>query len=121
MMPEKEPLLDRALRLLGFDPRRLRWRWQRLRGRAERASRSLENRTRSLRYQHKVCKACGTTVAADERSCPHCGARLESRLGLRSGQLLRLVVPEGTYTVTAVMVIACVAFFLAMIMRSGGL
>jgi rhomboid protease GluP len=120
-MAGSDPLLDRLLRALGLDPVRLRWRWQRLRGRAGRASRSLENRTRALRYPHKVCAACGTTVAAEERRCPHCGARLGSRLGVRARQLLRLAVPEGTYTVTAVMVIACVAFFLAMIMRSGGL
>ncbi len=120
-MAERETLLERVLRALGLDPVRLRWRWQRLRARSARAGRSLENRTRALRYQHKVCKACGTTVAADERSCPHCGARLASRLGTRAGQLLRLVIPEGTYTVTAVSVIACVAFFLAMVMRAGGL
>jgi rhomboid protease GluP len=117
----RRDLIDRVLRALGFDPLRLRWRWQRLRARAERGRQTLENRTRALRYQHKVCKACGTTVAADERSCPHCGARLESRLGRRASQLFRLVLPEGTYTVTAVSVIACVAFFLAMLMRSGGL
>lgn len=120
-MAGPDPLLDRLLRALGLDPRRLRWRWQRLRGRAERASRSLENRARALRYPHKVCGACGTTVAAEERCCPHCGARLESRFAQRARQALRLAVPEGTYTVTAVMVLACVAFFLAMLMRSGGL
>jgi len=119
MTPQRS-LLDKILAALGWDPTRLRWRFHRLRERSRRLVRQAENRSRAVSYQHKICSGCGLTVAAEERRCPRCGQTLRSVAVQRLVRMLRVVVPEGTYTYTTVMMLVCVAFYLAMLMRSGG-
>jgi len=112
--------LDKIASALGLNPTRLRWRWHRLRERSAQTARSLENRGRAVTYQNKLCPGCGLTVAADEKSCPRCGRRLLGAAATRASRLLRVLVPEGAYTYTSFFVVANVAFYLAMLMRSGG-
>ena len=113
-------LLDKILAALGFNPVQIRWRLHRLRERSRGVAQEARNRTRAVTYGNKICSGCGLPVAADERRCPRCGQRLHSLAVQRVGRLLRLVVPEGEYTYTAFFGLVCAAFFLAMMMRSGG-
>jgi rhomboid protease GluP len=119
MTPQKT-VLDKILEALGFNPTRLRWRLHRLRERSRSAAQEVENRTRPLTYANKVCPSCGLPAAVDEKRCPRCGQRLHSLAVQQALRLFRLVFPEGEYTYTAFFAIVCAAFFLAMMMRSGG-
>lgn len=109
-------MLDRILRALGLNPVQLRWRLHRLRERSRRRARSLENRTRALSYRHQVCPGCGLTTDRGERQCPRCGGRLLGPWARRLALVWRTLVPEGTYTYTAVFVAANVAIYAAMVM-----
>jgi len=109
-------LLDRILRRLGVNPVQLRWKLHQLRERSRRGARRLENRSRSLRYEHQICPDCGLTVDSKERSCPRCRHRLHGRRVQQLWRLWRLLVPEGTYTCTAVLTTGIVALYAAMVM-----
>ena len=119
MTPDRG-LLAKILAALGFNPVQLRWRLQRLRERWRRLAQRAENRSRLVTYQHKVCPGCGLPAADDEKRCPRCGRKLHSLAVQRLGRVFRLLVPEGAYTYTAIFTLLMVAFFLAMMMRSGG-
>lgn len=119
-MSARGNLLDRILRALGFNPVRLRWKLNRFKERSKRRGRSLENRSRALRYEHKVCANCGLTVDRVERRCPRCGERLPGMAGRRLGFLWRALVPAGKTTYTTLFVTAIVVLHLAMVVQSGG-
>lgn len=113
-------VLDTVLRALGINPIQARWRARRFWELQKRRLRSLENRSRSVTYQNKRCEGCGLTVSADERKCPRCGARLSGVATRQLKRLWRLFVPEGTYTYTSLILVTNIAFYLVMMMRSGG-
>ncbi len=119
MPPTKGPL-DKLLAALGLDPVRLRWRLQRWRERSERRRRELENRTRGLSYKNQLCPGCGLPAAPDERRCSRCGRKLHGLALQQLGRLWRLLVPEGSVAASGAFLFVCAAFYLAMVMRSGG-
>jgi membrane associated rhomboid family serine protease len=96
--------LDRALKALGLNPVRLRWKIHRLRERSRRKAREVENRSRALRYGHQVCPQCGLTADREERQCPRCGARLHGPWARRLSVLWRTLVPVGSQSGTTVLV-----------------
>jgi rhomboid protease GluP len=113
-------LLDRILAALGFNPTQLRWRLHRMRERSRRAAQEVENRSRPVTYANKLCPACGCPAAPEEKRCPRCGQRLHSLAVQQALRLFRLIFPEGQYTYTAFFGVVIAAFYLAMMMRSGG-
>ncbi|MBW2732588.1 MAG: rhomboid family intramembrane serine protease [Deltaproteobacteria bacterium] len=118
-MADQRPPWEKLLQAFGFNTTRLRWKWQRWQVQRERRAHARENRSRALRYKHKLCKSCGLTVDGKERRCPRCEARLPSVLAGRLARYGRMLIPEGSYSYTSVMALACVAIYLAMLMRSG--
>lgn len=111
---------ERIARALGFNPVRLRWKLHRLKERGRKQRTASENRLRSVTYGHKVCPGCGLTVDRDAKQCPRCARRLPSLRRIRAARILRLFVPAGSYQYTGVLVALNVAFYLALLMRSGG-
>lgn len=118
-MADELPLWEKMLRALGFNTTRLRWKWQRRQLERERRDRARENKGRALRYEHKVCNGCGLTVDRKERRCPRCDARLPGPLTSRLLRYARILLPEGAYSYTSVMAVACVAVYLVMLLHSG--
>lgn len=113
-------VLERLLKALGVTPTQLRWRLHRLRERWGQRARRMENQSRALTYRHKVCPACGLPLDATQRRCPRCGEEADSLTGRRIRMVWRMVVPEGAAAYSMVLVVACVAFYLAMVLRTGG-
>ena len=113
-------LFERVLRALGVNPTQLRWRLHRLRERYSQRTREMENQSRALTYRHKVCPSCGLSLDASERRCSRCGEAVGGVTSRRLRMLWQMVIPEGTYTYSTVLVVACVAFYLAMVLRTGG-
>lgn len=111
---------EKIARALGLNPVQLRWKLHRLEERGRKRRASSENRLRSVTYGHKVCPQCGLTVDRDAKRCPRCERRMPSLARIRAGRILRLFVPAGSYTYTGVLVALNVAFYLALLMRSGG-
>jgi membrane associated rhomboid family serine protease len=107
-------------RALGLNPVQLRWKLHRLQDRAHKQRAASENRLRAVTYGHKVCPGCGLTVDRGARRCPRCARRLPSLALVRLGRVARIFVPAGAYTYTGVFVALNVAFYLAMLLRSGG-
>ncbi len=120
MSRERSAWWEQLLKALGFNPVQLRWRWHRYQERKRRKQNERENSRRVLSYEHKLCPGCGLTVDRNERQCPRCEQRLGGARASRLGRYWRHLIPEGAYTCTGVMLAANVAFYLAMLMRSGG-
>lgn len=112
--------LDKLMRAVGLNPMRVRWRLRRWGEGWQRWLNSWENRSRSAKYQHKLCPGCGLNVDGSERVCPRCGDRLPSFAMTRLGRIGQLLMPAGVVTYSNLFVLFCVAIFLAMMVRSGG-
>lgn len=119
-MADERPLWEKLLTALGINVVRLRWKWQQRQVQRERQERRRENEGRALRYEHKVCPGCKLTVDKDEKVCPRCERRLASATVTRLGRYFSAVFPVGSTSYSAFFVAVNVAFYLAMVLQSGG-
>ena len=85
---DEEPLWERLARTVGLNPTQLKWRLRRWRQQAEREARSVENRSRWLRYEHQSCPRCGQPQDREAAVCSSCGEKLAGRTLERAGRLM---------------------------------
>jgi membrane associated rhomboid family serine protease len=104
-------LLDRILRLLGTNKVRVRWKLQALRDSLKRKARSVENRSRSLAYEHQLCPKCGHPAAKDDKTCVRCNTPLQGVVLSRARRMVGALIPEGFPIVTALLLAACLALY----------
>ena len=119
MSDQNKSLLDSILKALGFNPVQVRWRWRRRKQAWKDWYNRTENKSRSVRYDHKTCHACSAPVDRGEKTCPRCGVPLAGATTSRLNQLFRLIVPEGAQVYTTLLGIAIVAIFGAMLVKGG--
>lgn len=119
-MADQPPLWERLLSALGFNPTRLRWKVEIHRERQRKRRLARDNRAKALQYRHKVCPGCGLTVDRAERHCPRCGAPQRSAIGEQLHRHVRALIPAGVLSYATLFVLLDVAFYLAMLMQSGG-
>lgn len=61
---------------LGFNGKRLRWKWRQKRSNLGEQSLKTEMAWRSAKTRHKMCQECRALVDRSARTCPACGASL---------------------------------------------
>jgi len=114
-------LLDDLLRMVGTSRTRIRWRWDRFKAGLGKSARSAENRSRALRYEHKICPKCQHPAGRDEVKCSRCDTELGGVMRNRAGRALAGVLPEGTPLYTLLLVMVCGAlYFVTVRMVEGG-
>jgi rhomboid protease GluP len=115
----QEPLWEQVARALGLSPTQLKWRWRRWRQQAQSEVRSVENRTRWMRYEHKTCPRCGHVADKDAAACPSCQAVLHGRNAQLALRLLDHLVPQGGNSVTHIALLFCVVIYAVMLQQDG--
>jgi membrane associated rhomboid family serine protease len=115
-------LWDDILRLLGTNRTRLRWKWERLKGRLAAQRSRAENRARVVTYAHKACLHCGHPADRFARRCSACGGRLPGVVRAKLTALARVLIDEdGSFAASSVLLVANVGVYLLMFKQSGNL
>src|SRR5438067_217680 len=117
--PNDPPLWERAARLVGLNPMQLRWRLRRWQKRAEENARSVENQSRWLRYDHKVCPRCHHVADKDATACPSCAAPIAGRAASLLARVFDRVLPRSASALTYLSALFCIAIYAAMLLRDG--
>ena len=108
-------LLDEILRMFGTNRTRVRWKWERFKGRMAAQKSRVENRSRAVTYAHKACAKCGHPADRFARRCVSCGARLPSWIGAKMTLLARMLVDsDGGFAASSVILMMNVGIYLLM-------
>jgi len=108
--------LARVLGALGFNEMRIRWKLMRWQENWRRGGEQAQNRSRWVRYEHKVCVSCRALNDREEERCVRCGAALPGRAGQVVGRLGVLFGISPTVILIGLMV----AIFAWMKVEQGG-
>src|SRR5262249_14059049 len=112
-------LLDDILRMFGTNRTRVRWKWERFKGRMAAQRSRVENRSRAVTYAHKACPACGHPADRFARRCVACNARLPGWVRAKMTLLARMLVDaDGGFAASSVLLVMNVGIYLLMFKQS---
>ena len=104
--------------LIGLNPVRVRWKLMAWRDARQAARHRRKEAVARVRYQHKICPACGSVQDKSNRACTGCGAKLTPRF-LEMIQRAGFITPQ-IQSVSALLVFAIAAIYGRMVLAESG-
>src|SRR5262249_42327370 len=119
IVAEQMGLIDDILRLFGTNRTRVRWKWERFKGRLAAQRSRAENRARVVTYAHKACPKCGHPADRFARQCVRCGARLPGVVAAKLSAVARVLIDaDGGFAATSTLLVVNVGIYLLMFKQS---
>src|SRR5262245_4770939 len=112
-------LIDDILRLFGTNRTRVRWKWERFKGRMAAERSRAKNRARVVTYAHKACPKCGHPADRFARRCARCGARLPGVVVAKLSAVGRVLLDsDGGFAATSTLLVVNIGIYFLMFKQS---